>query len=103
MILLLIGIAAISVMASVMNWRHGLFLCVVAGFVQDPLRKITPGQPVVLVVFVAFVFAASIVGAFARGQRLAGSQLVRWFPSLRNPMSCFAVLVLLQSVATLYR
>ncbi len=102
-LLLLIGIAALAVLASVMNWRHGLFLCVVAGFVQDPLRKITPGQPVVLVVFVAAVFAASIVGAFIRGQRLDGSQLVRWFPSLRNSMSCFAVLVVLQSIATLLR
>ena len=102
-LLLLIGIAALAVLASVMKWRHGLFLCVVAGFVQDPLRKITPGQPVVLVVFVAAVFAASIAGAFIRGQRLDGSQLVRWFPSLRNSMSCFAVLVVLQSIATLLR
>lgn len=102
-LLLLLGIAAITLLAAVMNWRHGLFLCVVAGFAQDPLRKIIPGQPVVLVVFVAAVFAASIAGAFIRGQRLDGSQLVRWFPSLRNSMSCFAVLVVLQSIATLLR
>lgn len=103
MILALAGIAAIALVASLLNWRHGLLLVIVAGFVQDPLRKITPGQPVVLVVFVAAVFAACIVGAFVRGQRLDGSQLVRWFPSLRNSMSCFAALVVLQSLATLLR
>ena len=103
MILLLISITAVAVLASIMNWRHGLLLCIVAGFVQDPLRKLTPGQPVALVVFVAVVFSASIAGAFIRGQRLDGSQLVRWFPSLRNSMSCFAVLVVLQSMATVFR
>lgn len=101
--LLLAGITAIFGLAALLNWRHGLYLCIVAGFLQDPLRKVLPGQPVVLTVFVAGVFAASIVGAFIRGQRLDGSQLVRWFPSLRNPMSCFAAVVLLQSLSTLIR
>jgi hypothetical protein len=103
MILVLVALTVAALLAAVVNWRHGLFLCIVAGFIQDPLRKITPGQPVVLVVFVAAVFGASIVGALIRGQRLDGSQLVRWFPALRAPMGCFAALVLLQSLSTLIR
>ncbi len=103
MTLVLAGIVAVAVLVSIQNWRHGLLLCIVVGFIQDPLRKLTPGQPVALVVFVAAVFSASIVGAFIRGQRLDGSQLLRWFPSLRNSMSCFAALVVLQSIATVLR
>ena len=101
--LLLVGVAALAVLAALLNWRHGLYVCIVVGFLQDPLRKVLPGQPVVLVVFVAAIFSACIVGAFIRGQRLDGSQLVRWFPSLRNPMVFFAVIVVLQSFATLVR
>ena len=103
MTLLLAGIAAVAVLVSLMNWRHGLLVLIVIGFIQDPLRKLTPGQPVALTVFVAVIFSASIIGAFIRGQRLDGSQLVRWFPSLRNSMACFAALVVLQSIATVFR
>ncbi len=103
MIVFLLGFAVFAVLAAIMNWRHGLFLCIVAGFLQDPLRKITPGQPVALVVFVAAIFGAAIIGGFIRGQRLDGSQLVRWFPSLRNSMACFVALVVLQSIATVVR
>lgn len=103
MILGLFAIVAGAVLLSIVNWRHGLYLCVVAGFLQDPLRKITPGQPVVLVVLVAMVFSACVVGAFIRGERLDGTRLVRWFPALRAPMSCFVAMVVLQSIATVLR
>jgi hypothetical protein len=102
-ILFFFALCAAAMVAAMLNWRHGLYLCILAGFIQDPLRKITPGQPVVLVVLVAAVFGFSIIGAFIRGQRLDGSQLVRWFPALRNPMAFFALVVLLQSLSTLLR
>lgn len=103
MMLFLVALAAAVLLLSIMNWRHGLYLCIVAGFLQDPIRKLIPGQPVALVVFVAVVFSACFVGALIRGQRLDGSQLIRWFPQLRNPMTIFAVVVTLQAGATLFR
>jgi hypothetical protein len=103
MTFLLAGLAAAALVASLANWRHGLFLCVLIGFLQDPLRKLAPGQPVALVVFVAAVFGASILGAFLHGHRLDGSLLVRWHPPLRSPMLIFALIVTLQSLLTLLR
>ncbi len=31
------------------NWRDGLSLSVLVGFLQDPIRKLTPGQPALYV------------------------------------------------------
>src|SRR5690606_11640351 len=35
-----------GVLFCLFDWRRGLLLCIAVGFLQDPLRKIVPGQPV---------------------------------------------------------
>ena len=61
-------------LAAFLNWRHGMYLCILTGFVQDPVRKLLPGQPVVLTVFVAGLFAAGLVGGSLPGahERVVG-------------------------------
>ena len=46
------------------NWRWGVYLIVLAGFLQDPIRKIIPEQPVYFSVIVIFVFAMCLLLTF---------------------------------------
>ncbi len=39
------------------NWRWGIYLIILAGFLQDPIRKIMPEQPVYFSVIVIVVFS----------------------------------------------
>lgn len=89
---------AAVVVASLRNWRLGVLFAVVIGFLQDPIRKLTPGEPVVLsaTVLVAMV----ITGAFAVF-RLGAPNLRRLFPlNIRQVAGLFIILVLIQSIRT---
>jgi hypothetical protein len=43
------------------NWRAGLLVTVVIGFLQDPIRKLTPNQPSTFVGLVLIAFVLSIL------------------------------------------
>lgn len=47
------------------NWRWGVYLIILAGFIQDPVRKIMPDQPVYFSVIVIIVFAICLGLSFA--------------------------------------
>jgi hypothetical protein len=48
------------------EWRSAPMLCVIAALLQDPLRKLTPDQPVFFVILVGVVFGAACLGAWAQ-------------------------------------
>ena len=58
---------AIPVFWAFAEWRLGLLLCLATAILQDPLRKLTPDQPVIFVVFAGVVFGAACLGAWAQG------------------------------------
>ena len=69
------------------NWRDGLVLSVLVGFLQDPIRKLTPGQPSLYVglVFIAVACCALVLLDQRRGLDLeamlwGAPQLRRWLP-----------------------
>ena len=68
------------------EWRWGLLLCVVTAILQDPLRKITPDQPVFFVLFVGIVFAGACLGAVARGVPLTPSSVFGAYRQIGAPM-----------------
>jgi len=96
--MLLAGLLAVlGLFVCVSNWRWGLPLCLVIGFLQDPLRKITPGQPVAFVVLVGVFFVGCVIG-FLLDEGLSGLKgFMRWYPGLRTPMLLFTLLVIAQS------
>jgi len=103
-VILYLALAAGAVLAfSLFDWRKGLLLCLVVGFVQDPVRKLLPGRPVALVMAVAVCFAACLLGLYLRGNRLGLRRLFAWYPRLRPAVALFLVVVVLQCVATLVR
>jgi hypothetical protein len=49
------------------EWRSAPVWCLIAALLQDPLRKLTPDQPVFFVGLVGIVFGAACLGAWAQG------------------------------------
>ncbi len=53
------------------NWRMGFLLCVIVGCLQDPIRKVIPGEPVYLTSAVLLFVAATCFGALSKGKRFS--------------------------------
>jgi multisubunit Na+/H+ antiporter MnhG subunit len=52
------------------NWRDGLLLSVLVGFLQDPIRKLTPGQPGLYVGLVLIAVACCALNRLNRLTRI---------------------------------
>ena len=48
-----LAVAILFAGACLGSWRRGLVVCLLVGMIQDPLRKMVPGQPVKVNVIVA--------------------------------------------------
>ena len=97
----LLGLLLLAVIGT--DWRRGLLLCVVVGFLQDPLRKLAPGQPVYFVVLVILVFGLTALMAYSHHVRLRFKPVFgndRWLITL---VSLFVVLLGLQTVNSILR
>ena len=101
--LILLIAAALGILLCLANWRAGFLLCLVAGCLQDPIRKSIPGEPIYLTVLVYVFAGATLVGAHARGVRFNASAIHAWNRSLRTPLTLFFGLVVIQSIVTLIR
>lgn len=88
---------------SFMDVRFGLGLTVVAGFGQDLLRKLTPGQPAVLQVTVWVVMGATVLGAILSTAGGMASLGRVFSPAVRRALGAFLAIVVLQSVVGLAR
>lgn len=101
-LLILLVVASVGFIA-LLDWRRGLLACMVVGFIQDPLRKALPGEPLICVILVMLaLFAVLIISV----PRIGFVQFRSIFPDsamLRNTSFAFVVLVFLQAGATLLR
>ena len=86
--------------AAALNWRHGFYACIVAALVQDPLRKLIPGEPVYLTLAAAFVLALAVVNALSRGISLSPRQIEGW-RHLSTPFLILIVWILIQTLHSL--
>jgi hypothetical protein len=100
---LAIGLLAVPVLWAITQWRLGLLLCLATAILQDPLRKLTPDQPVLFVVFVGAVFAAACIGALARGITLNPNILFKRYPHLTMPLSLLLLLTIVQAFVSYLR
>ena len=97
MIELAISLLAIPVFWAFAEWRLGLLLCLATAILQDPLRKLTPDQPVLFVVFVGVVFGAACLGAWARGVPLTPESIFGRYRQLAMPISFLLLLIIVQA------
>jgi len=85
------------------NWRRAFVLCVLTALLQDPMRKLAPGQPVYFVVFVGAVFGVAWISAAVARVPLGPERIMGWRQCVGLPFNLFAVLVVLQAAHSLAR
>ena len=98
-----LGLLLIAVALSFVNWRLGVLICLFVGFIQDPLRKLIPGEPVYMTVMVGAPLLMTMLGAHLRRVSLSFRPLHAWSDALRRPLNFFVSLVLLQSAAAILK
>lgn len=101
-LILLPALAAYAI-ALLTDWRSGLIAALLLGFVQDPVRKLVPGEPVYLVML---AMAAVVLVAFVAWTRLGGLRLdliLARDRRLRDALRLFVLVVLLQAGNALLR
>jgi hypothetical protein len=97
------GLVIIAMALSFANWRVGVLICLIVGFLQDPLRKLVPGEPVVFTVLVGAPLLATVLGAHLRNVHLSFRPLHSWSKVLRKPLNWFILLVIIQSGAAVIK
>lgn len=102
-LLLLILFAGLAVSLLSNDWKSGILWTIAIGFFQDPIRKLTPGQPTLMVglVLIAFIICAYLIYQ-DRGQ--LDLKYIFWTsPQLLDIIPYFMVLLLAQAVNSFYR
>jgi hypothetical protein len=94
------AVLALASAIALTDWRKGLLLCLAVGFLQDPLRKLWPGEPVYLTALVGIVLVIAAAGAAARGELLTIKTTTEWRIFLWLPITAFGLVVLLQAART---
>lgn len=85
-----------ALVAAFSNWRRGLFACVVVAILQDPLRKLAPGEPVYYILLAGVVFGAACLAAWGRVS-LDPNRIAGWRRHLSAPFNLFLLLLAMQA------
>lgn len=75
------------------NWRRGIYAVVLAGFLQDPIRKLVPGEPVYLSLIAAALFGVCFLSAVLSGEKLGLKDLHRFNSAMYLPSTLFVIWV----------
>jgi hypothetical protein len=92
------GLLAVALLVCFANWRTGVFISFAVGFLQDPVRKLMPGEPVFMTALVGAPLAMTLLGAYLRRVRISFKPIHAWNKSLRIPLGLFVLLVLVQTL-----
>ena len=90
-------------LVAVGDWKRGMFLTVAVALLQDPLRKVIPGQPPYFILFAGLVYGAAILGAMRAHVPLRPSMVVGWSQNVGAAFHFFVLVVLLQAVHSFVR
>lgn len=82
---------------AVASWRNGLMLCTAMAILADPMRKLTPDQPVYFVVMVGVVFGAAWISALLVRVPLSANAIRGWRQQIGTPFTLYLILVVLQA------
>lgn len=99
--LIFLPILVVAILCFV-DLRAGMCLTLVAGFLQDPLRKIVPDSPVYYSALVILFAAATFFGATQTGAIRPFRAIPEWNSRLRVPIALFVLLVIAQSIAAFF-
>jgi len=92
-----LALLGVATLATLTNWRHGIYWMILIGTLQDPVRKLVPGAPVYFVLATAPLWGAMVLGAI--GARPGAITAFRSaYPRLNRTFGVF-LLMLLPSAA----
>ncbi len=97
-LLIAAGISLIALLVTAQNWRAGFIFVLIAGLLQGPLRKLTPGVPAYYILWPAVLFLVVLFFAWQRRQLAPIRLLYLEDPGLRELWSLFGLLFFLQMV-----
>src|SRR5688572_17307124 len=92
-----------AIMAMYADWRRGLFFAVPIALLQDPLRKLTPGEPVVYILLVGVVLGIAALAAAMSGISLLPGRIWGWRRYLSVPFAFFVGIIILQAINSFIR
>ena len=81
---------------SLVDMKKGFLICVATGFLQDPLRKMVPNEPVYYTMLVGAMVAIAFIGAKLQGINLSFRPIHSRDNTLRVPLMLFFTVVLFQ-------
>ncbi len=88
-----LGLVAISTAIAFSNWRYALFLVLVVGMLQDPVRKLAPGAPSLFVLSTLPIWAALFVNMLTTDRRLM-ALFPGTYPTLVLRMRMFLLMII---------
>ena len=97
-----IGLVALSTFVAFINWRTAIFLVLVVGLLQDPVRKLTPGAPALFVLSTLPILFAIFVKMFATEQRFI-TLFSMTYLKLVSRMRMFVLILIPGSIIMLMR
>lgn len=83
------ALVAAGMAVALFEWRLGLLAMVLVALVQDPIRKMLPGAPGVLVLSAGMVWSAAVVGAIL-GRQIPWARFRRYHPEVAWAVVLFA-------------
>jgi len=76
-------------MVCLYDWRRGVYVVILAGFLQDPIRKLVEGQPVAFTLIAPALFGVCFLSAILAGEDLGFQEMNRFSPVLYVPSALF--------------
>ena len=97
---ILISLVVLGVLCTFANLRAALVIAVLVDVIRDPIRKLTPEQPVYLTLLGASLWGWLLVLAFTAHRKDLSVLLSRW-PGLRRAILLLATALILASIISL--
>jgi hypothetical protein len=103
-LILILLFGALALMLVDGNWRGGLMATLVIGFLQDPLRKITPNQPSSMVGLVLAAFVLTVLVLYESRKGRINLRAMFWtVPAVQEWIPIYFMLILAQAINSLFR
>ena len=103
-LIVVIILAALVLQLMEGNWRAAMMITFLLGFLQDPLRKLTPGQPAWMVGLVLVGFSLTAVAIYAERRGYLNVKAIVWtMPALGNWLPIYFSLIGFQALNSFAR
>jgi hypothetical protein len=96
-----LGFLLLSMTVALVDWRRGWLMAILCGVLQDPVRKLTPGSPVVITLSIMAVYAMILFGGSGALQRQA-REFTRRFGSLYAALIIVLLFMALAAIRGLF-